>query len=212
MARRFGIGCWRCWSNPGPQARRRDGPALTKHGDVIVCATTACLRARLRTAPIRSRERQRADAQLLMTFCLEPNIRSYLQLAWADALRRHDATDHTVIAVALYAPVRVHCRRGESASWIGEIGVIGQVESLTQELQLHPLLESEGAGDALTHRENTRAEQDISAGAPQPCRGDGSECGPIEIWGIGVVAAQDLDLRVDLVRRLRLAGGPDHRA
>src|ERR1035437_496043 len=41
-----------------------------KHGDVIVCATTACLRARLRTAPIRSRERQRADAQLLMTFCL----------------------------------------------------------------------------------------------------------------------------------------------
>src|ERR1039458_7117115 len=44
----------------------------TKHGDVIVCATTACLRARLRTAPIRSRERQRADAQLLMTFCLKP--------------------------------------------------------------------------------------------------------------------------------------------
>src|ERR1017187_6401784 len=41
-----------------------------KHGDVIVCATTACLRARLRTAPIRSRERQRADAQSLMTFCL----------------------------------------------------------------------------------------------------------------------------------------------
>src|ERR1039458_6555434 len=32
---------------------------------------TACLRARLRTAPIRSRERQRADAQLLMTFCLD---------------------------------------------------------------------------------------------------------------------------------------------
>src|ERR1017187_3445753 len=44
---------------------------LVKHGDVIVCATTACLRARPRTAPIRSRERQRADAQLLMTFCLE---------------------------------------------------------------------------------------------------------------------------------------------
>src|ERR1017187_8952631 len=41
-----------------------------KHGDVLVCATTACLRARLRTAPIRSRERQRADAQLLMPFCL----------------------------------------------------------------------------------------------------------------------------------------------
>src|ERR1035441_7061996 len=31
---------------------------------------TVELRARLRTAPIRSRERQRADAQLLMTFCL----------------------------------------------------------------------------------------------------------------------------------------------
>ena len=43
---------------------------FAKHGDVIVCATTACLRARLRAAPIRSRERQRADAQLLMTFCL----------------------------------------------------------------------------------------------------------------------------------------------
>jgi hypothetical protein len=48
--------------------RRADG--APKHGDVIVCAITACLRARLRTAPIRSRERQRADAQLLMTFCL----------------------------------------------------------------------------------------------------------------------------------------------
>src|ERR1017187_3459733 len=61
------------------QLHRRGGPvllmrlgALPKHGDVIVCATTACLRARLRTAPIRSRERQRADAQLLMTFCLAP--------------------------------------------------------------------------------------------------------------------------------------------
>ena len=31
---------------------------------------TVELRARLRTAPIRSRERQRADAQLFMTFCL----------------------------------------------------------------------------------------------------------------------------------------------
>src|ERR1035441_9439237 len=61
------------------QLYRRGGPvllmrlgALPKHGGVIVCATTACLRARLRTAPIRSRGRQRADAQLLMTFCLAP--------------------------------------------------------------------------------------------------------------------------------------------
>src|ERR1039457_1365310 len=46
------------------------GGAFFKHGVVIVCATTACLRARLGTAPIRSRERQRADTQLLMTFCL----------------------------------------------------------------------------------------------------------------------------------------------
>ena len=46
----------------------------SKHGDVIVCATTACLRARLRTAPIRSRERHRADAQLLMTFCLDSGV------------------------------------------------------------------------------------------------------------------------------------------
>src|ERR1035441_10661872 len=45
------------------------GGACFKHGDVIVCVTTACLRARLGTAPIRSRERQRADAYLLMTFC-----------------------------------------------------------------------------------------------------------------------------------------------
>src|ERR1019366_3450676 len=59
------------------QLSRRGGPvllmrlvALPKHGGVIVCATTTCLRARLRTAPIRSRERQRADAQLLMTFGL----------------------------------------------------------------------------------------------------------------------------------------------
>src|ERR1019366_3376113 len=50
----------------------RPSRSFSKHGDVIVCATTACLRARLRTAPIRSRERQRADAQLLMTFCLAP--------------------------------------------------------------------------------------------------------------------------------------------
>src|ERR1039458_5379835 len=49
-----------------------------KHGDVIGCATTACLRARLRTAPIRSRERQRADAQLLMTFCLVSAANAYL--------------------------------------------------------------------------------------------------------------------------------------
>src|ERR1017187_1401 len=46
----------------------------TKHGDAIVCATTACLRARLGTLPIRSRAqrapRQGADAQLLMAFCL----------------------------------------------------------------------------------------------------------------------------------------------
>src|ERR1017187_9344962 len=109
MARRFGIGCWRCWSNP---RRHVAGTVrlLLNMATLFVCATTACLRARLRTAPIRSRERQRADAQLLMTFCLEPNIRSYLQLAGADALRRQDATDHTEIAVALYAPVRVHCR------------------------------------------------------------------------------------------------------
>ena len=36
--------------------------AATKHGDVIVCATPARLHARLRTAPIPSRERQRAAA------------------------------------------------------------------------------------------------------------------------------------------------------
>src|ERR1039458_2305064 len=53
-----------------PMGIRFTGRPLSKHGDVIVSATTACLLARLRTAPIRSRERQRADAQLLMTFCL----------------------------------------------------------------------------------------------------------------------------------------------
>src|ERR1039458_3352388 len=53
----------------------------SKHGDVVVCATTACLRARLRTAPIRSRERQRADAQLLMTFCLAPDPHDRRHLA-----------------------------------------------------------------------------------------------------------------------------------
>src|ERR1039458_3192138 len=46
----------------------------TKHGDAIVCATTACVRARLGTPPIRRRAqrapRQGADAQLLMAFCL----------------------------------------------------------------------------------------------------------------------------------------------
>ena len=52
--------------------------AATKHGDVIVCATTACLHARLRTAPIPSRERQRADAQLPMTFCLDRSVNSVL--------------------------------------------------------------------------------------------------------------------------------------
>src|ERR1022692_2711372 len=44
-----------------------ENPAMeSKHGDAIVCATTACLRARLGTPPIRSG----ADAQLLMAFCL----------------------------------------------------------------------------------------------------------------------------------------------
>src|ERR1017187_96631 len=44
------------------------GSHQTKHGDVIVCATTGCLRARLRTAPIRSRERQRAVAGSSLKF------------------------------------------------------------------------------------------------------------------------------------------------
>src|ERR1019366_7972407 len=48
---------------------------------LLFAPTTACLRARLRTAPIRSRERQRADAQLLMTFCFEEALRSLLLAA-----------------------------------------------------------------------------------------------------------------------------------
>src|ERR1039458_3422709 len=43
-------------------------PAAVKHGDAIVCATTACLRARLGTTLIRSRAkrapRQGADAKI----------------------------------------------------------------------------------------------------------------------------------------------------
>ena len=42
----------------------------------MATSLSACLRARLRTAPIRSRERQRADAQLFMTFCLVSIARS----------------------------------------------------------------------------------------------------------------------------------------
>src|ERR1039457_226124 len=57
------------------------GGACFKHGEVIVGATTACLRARLGTAPIRSRERQRADAQLPMTFCLACPFSKKLNLA-----------------------------------------------------------------------------------------------------------------------------------
>jgi hypothetical protein len=60
---------------------------MVKHGDVIVCATTACLRARLRTAPIRSRERQRADAQLLMTFCLVSDMLDIDQAATSATVR-----------------------------------------------------------------------------------------------------------------------------
>src|ERR1017187_4529485 len=52
----------------------------------IVCATTACLRARLRTTPIRSRAqrapRQRADAQLFMAFSF-----NYRELRRADSIR-----------------------------------------------------------------------------------------------------------------------------
>src|ERR1035437_2722625 len=65
-----------------------------KHGDVIVCATTACLRARLRTAPIRSRERQRADAQLLMTFCLALLESLIIELQGPAVLR--DRADYVV--------------------------------------------------------------------------------------------------------------------
>jgi hypothetical protein len=35
---------------------------ITKHSDIVVCATTSCLRARLGKGPIPSRERQRAVA------------------------------------------------------------------------------------------------------------------------------------------------------
>src|ERR1019366_4353119 len=76
------------------------GSHQTKHGDVIVCATTACLRARLRTAPIRSRERQRADEQLLMTFCLKP----YRRVAGAGTSpsRTRDRRPHIAIVASTW--------------------------------------------------------------------------------------------------------------
>ena len=43
----------------------------SQHGDITVRATTACLRARLSAAANPSRDRQGANAQLLMTLCLE---------------------------------------------------------------------------------------------------------------------------------------------
>src|ERR1035437_7465487 len=67
-------------SSPALSRSRMWRPNGARHGDVIVCATTACLRARLCTAPNRSRERQRADAQLLMTFCLEREPQRKLNL------------------------------------------------------------------------------------------------------------------------------------
>jgi len=39
----------------GSERKSRLAPKPAKHGDVIACATTACLRARLCTTPIRSR-------------------------------------------------------------------------------------------------------------------------------------------------------------
>src|SRR5271169_5201014 len=53
-----------------------------KHGPFIVCATTACLRARLRT--LRSRDRQGAGARLLVTFGLYLILLPILSAAAAD--------------------------------------------------------------------------------------------------------------------------------
>src|ERR1019366_8525855 len=56
--------------NPVPAG----GESNRTHGEIVVgrraCEGGVANRGRLRTAPIRSRERQRADGQLLMTFCL----------------------------------------------------------------------------------------------------------------------------------------------
>src|ERR1019366_3662773 len=87
----------------------------------------------------------------------------------------------------------------------GERRRIGQVECFADELQFDLLFDAEGAGNVLVDVEEARAAQNVSACGPEgPRRGVG-EGSPAEIRGIGIVAAQDLDYRIDLIRRLRLA-------
>src|ERR1035441_1172318 len=86
--------------------------------------------------------------------------------------------------------------------------VNGQVEGFAAELELDPsFFEAEGAGNVLVHVEQARAAQEVSAGGPERPHGGVGEGGPVEIWGIGVVASQNLDYRVDLGDRLPLASG-----
>src|ERR1019366_2184198 len=89
----------------------------------------------------------------------------------------------------------------------GERRRIGQVEGLADELQFDLLFDGEGAGNVLVDVEEARAAQNVSAcGTEGPRRRVGEGC-PAEIRGIGIVAAQDLDWRIDLRRRLALAAG-----
>src|ERR1035437_1376293 len=71
--------------------------------------------------------------------------------------------------------------------------------------------EGEGAGNVLVDIEEARAAQQVSASGPEGSRGRVGEGGSVEIRGVGVVSAQNLDCRIDLRCRLPLAAGI-HRA
>lgn len=100
-----------------------------------------------------------------------------------------------------------------STARVAERHGIGQVERLAHQLEPDPLfLEREDTGDASVHIEKTRTAQDVSAGGSQNAVRRIGKRAAIEIGMAGIVAAQDDDIRIDLVGAITLAGPVEIRA
>src|ERR1019366_7547244 len=124
----------------------------------------------------------------------ETQTRADLQLARGGG----GAGDHAVVPIALDGAVGVQRGCGKGGIRNGERRRIGQVEGFAAELELDPsFFEAEGAGNVLVHVEQARAAQEVSAGGPERPHGGVGEGGPVEIWGIGVVASPNPYYRAD---------------
>src|SRR5579864_7623395 len=132
---------------------------------------------------------------------LEAQVRANLQLAGVG----YRVGDHAEVAVALHGAVGVQrgsCEVGRAVIRGLERGRVGQIECFADNLKLDSVfLETEGAGNTLIHVEQSGTAQEISTGGSQSADSRIGEGGDIEVGAIGIVAAQNLYNRVDLVCR-----------